>query len=117
VNIFTGSGHFHTPGTAFQLIPGGGMTEFSSRAYIHHSYLWPAAETPPAFADPGGSDLFVETDSGSARNEAHLMVRDDSCSGAGGAWRDAMTGKCRCEDGKYWDAAANMGAGACVAVP
>jgi hypothetical protein len=91
--------HVHAPGTAFVVkAKGTGVaTRVSTTggAMVESPYVWPADTSPPAADAPHGSDAFVETDVGGGSNEAHLMVRDTSCTGAGGNWRDMATGACR----------------------
>ena len=90
----------HTPGTAFAVIPGGAGTATRlvkagvGNATIDSPFLWQASDSPPSADSLHGQDLFVDTNAGGA-GESHLMVRDDTCTGTGGPWRDMATGNCR----------------------
>lgn len=95
-----GSGTFaHSPDTAFVVRAGGDglatRVESVDGATVQSPFLWPAGTTPPDAASLHGSDAFVETDAGASGDEAHMMVRDSSCSAGGGPWRDMATGSCR----------------------
>lgn len=89
----------HTPGTAFVVnAAGSGVATRVAAvggAMVHSPFVWPASTSPPPVETLHGADAFVETDAGPSGNEAHLMVRDASCAGAGGPWRDMATGQCR----------------------
>jgi len=98
--IADGTGEAHTPGTAFITVAAGSGTARrtvvgTNGGMIHSPFVWPAEPVPPAAESIHGSDMFVDTASGSANNEAHLMVRDTGCTSAGGPWRDMATGACR----------------------
>lgn len=93
----------HTPDTAFALI--GGTNTISNRlvqqtgtnpSTVRSPFLWQPSDVPPAAGSNSlhGQDVFVDT-SANGTNQAHLMVRDDSCAGNGGPWRDMATGNCR----------------------
>lgn len=98
--VASGASSFaHTPGTAFTIIGATGgdtrRTEQLGGGIVQSPFLWPSGDTPPSPGEVEGSGLFVDTGAGSSGNESHLMVRDNDCSGAGGPWRDMVTGGCR----------------------
>lgn len=88
----------HTPGTAFAIQSNNPAN--TSRLIENHGsivqspFLWQASDTPPAAKSLHGQDIFVDTDA-DGNGQAHLMVRDNTCTGAGGPWRDMSTGACR----------------------
>lgn len=92
-------GLVHTPETAFALKPGGSGTAMrlsGSPSGFQSPFQWPAGASPPDIVSIHGADLFVDTAAGASGQEAHLMVYDTTCTGAGGPWRDmAAGGACR----------------------
>ena len=95
----------NTPGTAFTFGNGANTTDkrivmvsstYSANTKIDSPFLWQPSDTAPQGGDNSlhGQDMFVDT-SANGTSEAHLMVRDDTCSGSGGAWRDMASGQCR----------------------
>jgi hypothetical protein len=94
------SSFVHTPGTAYVVLenPAGGTAtrvEALGSAQVQSPFLWPAGDTPPTPDEDHGQGMFVDTAAGSGNDESHLMVRDATCAGAGGPWRDMATGSCR----------------------
>jgi hypothetical protein len=106
------SGTVHTPDTAFVIeADTGTATRLSGNpANIKSPFLWQSGPFPPQASDEtnvilsmDGKDMFVETDCDAlgictSGDESHLMVYDDDCA-TDGPWRDAMTGRCRGDDG------------------
>jgi|GEM_PF-4991006 len=92
-----GSGHVHAVDTAFVVKPGGTgtATRLVGNATFEAPFLWPGGSSPPNVTSVHGADLFVDTAAGPSQNEAHLMVYDTQCTGAGGPWRDMAENACR----------------------
>lgn len=99
----SGNGMIHANEAAYNLSTGAGGTitrVSNSGGHIHAPYLWAQHSSPPAVATVRGADMAVEDDcaaSGcqSVGSETHLLISNDSCTGAGGPWFDVVTGRCR----------------------
>ena len=93
------NGFAHAHETAFAVKPGGtGLATrlaTSGNGKIEAPFQWEQRTTPPSITSKNGADMFVDTAAGTGNNEAHLMVYDTACTGAGGPWRDMVGGACR----------------------
>lgn len=98
--LFAGGTSFaHAHETAFLVKAAGTGTASrlarAAGASIESPFLWDSRSAPPAASSLHGNDLFVDTAAGPGNDEAHLMVYDTTCAGAGGPWRDMAGGACR----------------------
>ncbi|MHB8473955.1 MAG: hypothetical protein ACYDC8_14140 [Gammaproteobacteria bacterium] len=100
-----GSTIVHVLETAFALKPKG--TGTASRLIgaapgigVASPFLWANGPTPPAISSQNGADLFVQTNCAATGcqntgTETHLLIYNNSCTGAGGPWFDVVTHSCR----------------------
>lgn len=95
IGVRGSGGLVHTPDTAFSVRGAGTGAAKRIVGQADSPFLWPPSATAPDVQSIQGADQFVDTDAGPSGGEAHLMVYDTTCGGAGGPWRDQTDGTCR----------------------